>query len=106
MEYQVWTYDEYEGWQKKDCGDLSAAQREIMLALKTGKEPLLTVAVPFDVNVKIKEEMIGEVPKGKAKPDKVAGGEGDRQVRRGDEEDTKSLDPGSGDRGPGARAGD
>lgn len=85
MEYQVWTHDEYEGWWKVDCGDISAAQREVLKALTQGKEPLLTVAVPYDFNVKIKEDKLGEVTKSKAKPDKSTRGPGDSEVRPGDE---------------------
>lgn len=97
MEYQVWTKDEYTGWDKKDCGDLAAAQREILEAMKQGKEPLLTVEVPYNFNIKIMEGSIGEVKKGKTKPGKGPGVEGDGQVRRGDEADTQGLNQGSGD---------
>lgn len=85
MDYQVWTKVEYQDtWAKVDCGDLPAAQREIMEALKLGKEPLLTVAVPFDVSIKIKEDKLGEAIKGKTKPDKGAGAESASTAGRGD----------------------
>ena len=106
MDYQVWTHDEYEGWKKVDCGDLPAAQREILKALTSGKEPLLTVEVPYDFNVKIKEDKIGEITESKAKPDKGPGTEGEGEVRPGDTPAVSELgkgsgDPGSGDRLPG-----
>ena len=78
--YQVWTKDEFEGWKRKDCDDLAVAQAELLAALKRGAEPLLTIEVPFDVNIKIKEDKIGEVPKGKAKSDKGPGVEGKGEV--------------------------
>ena len=80
MSYQVWTKDEFEGWKRKDCEDLAAAQAELFAALKRGAEPLLTVEVPFDVNIKIKEDKIGEVPKSKAKPGESPGAEGKGKV--------------------------
>jgi len=83
MSYQVWTKDEFEGWKRKDCEDLTAAQAELLAALKRGAEPLLTVEIPFDVNIKIKEEKISEVPKAQAKPDKGPGVESKGEVRPG-----------------------
>jgi len=103
MNYQVWTHEEFEGWQKVDCGDLSAAQREILKALTSGKEPLLTVEVPYDFNVKIKEDKIGEATKGKAKSDKGPRVEGEGEVRPGDTITIPELDKGSGDLGAGDR---
>ena len=91
MEYQVWIYNEYTGYTKKDCGDLPAAQREIMLALKEGNEPLLTVSVPFDVSIKVKEDKIGEAIKGKAKPDKGAGAQSESKAGSGDTEATGAV---------------
>ena len=106
MDYQVWTKEEYaDTYTKVDCGDMTAARREIDLAVRLGREPLLTVAVPYELNIKI-GEVGDEAKKGKAKPDKVAGSESDRQVRRGDEADTKGLDKGSGDSSAGNSAGD
>ena len=100
--YQVWTKDEFEGWKRKDCEDLAAAQAELFAALKRGAEPLLTVEVPFDVNIKIKEVPTeekksakeryaegvkgvskgdaNEVSKGKTKPGKGSGTEGKGEV--------------------------
>lgn len=84
MSYQVWTNVEFEGWKRKDCESLIEAQGELLAALKRGAEPLLTVEVPFDVNIKIKEDKIGEVTKSKAKPDKGPGAESKGEVRPGD----------------------
>ena len=84
MSYQVWTKDEFEGWKRKDCTDLAAAQGEIMVALKRGAEPLLTMEVPFSVSIEIKEVKTGEVNTGTAKPGEGPGVEGEGEVRRGD----------------------
>lgn len=105
MDYQVWTKDEYEGWKKVDCDGLETAQEELMKALLTGKDPLLTVTVPFDFNIKIKEDKIGEATKDKAEPDKGAGGKSHGKVRRGDEAVAPGLDKGTGDLGAGPSAG-
>jgi len=103
MNYQVWTKEEYsETWTKIDCGDVEAATRELLKAIRAGREPLLTQELPFSFNVlvgpepeveqvqviqrvpspkiKEKEEPKSEVTKSKAEPDKMAGGEGNRQV--------------------------
>ena len=80
MPYQVWSQDEYKAWQKKDCGDLSTAQLEILGALKKGKEPLLTVAVPFSVNVIIEEGKAGETTENKTQSDQGPVAPGDRAV--------------------------
>ncbi len=103
MDYQVWTKDEFEGWKKVDCVDLPAAQREILKALTSGKEPLLTVEVPYDFNVKIKEDKIGAATKSKAKPDTGARAESKGEVRSGDTPTVPELDKGSGDPGAGDR---
>lgn len=101
MEYQVWTHDEYEGWAKADCGDLEAARAEILKGLMAGKEPLLTVAVPYDFNIKVKEDKIGETTKSKTRRGKGPGAEGEGEVRPGDTGPVPELDSGSGDSGPG-----
>lgn len=80
MGYQVWTKDEFTGWGRKDCEDLAAAQVELLAALKRGAEPLLTVEVPFDVNIKIKEVKESEAGKDKTKPDKGPGAESKGKV--------------------------
>jgi len=106
MDYQVWIKDEYtEGYTKVDCVGIEAAVREIDAAIRTGAEPLLTVAVPYRVNVKIEEGKV-EVKESKAKPDKVARGKSDSAVRRGDEGAAEEVGPGSGDNEPDPGAGD
>ena len=62
MGYQVWTKDEYEAWKRTDCEDLPAAQVQILAALKAGREPLLTVEIPFEVKVEIKEAAPTKTP--------------------------------------------
>ena len=106
MDYQVWTKDEYTGWEKVDCGDAAAVQREIEKAIRAGLEPLVTVEVPYDLNIKLKEALIGEVKKSKPKPGEGPGAEGDSEVRRGDEGAAEKVDKGSGDPGAGPGAGD
>jgi len=80
MSYQVWTKSEFEGWQRKDCEDLEAAQVELLAALKRGAEPLLTVEVPFGVNIEIKEGKLSEAHTRKARPGKDTGAEGEGEV--------------------------
>ncbi len=54
MDYQVWTKDEFgDNYTKVDCGDLGAAKREIDTAYKAGKDPLLTVEVPYSLAIKV-----------------------------------------------------
>jgi predicted transcriptional regulator len=85
MEYQVWTKEDFgETYKKVDCGDMDAVRRELDKAVREGKEPLLTVEVPYELSIKI-QEVGSEAKKGKAKSDKGAGVEGDSEVRRGDE---------------------
>lgn len=100
--YQVWTKEEYaEGWSKVDCGDLQAVQREILKAVKDGKDPLITMEIPFDISIKIKEAEIGKVKESKARRGKGPGPEGEGEVRPGADEPVPELDKGSGDSGPG-----
>jgi len=106
MNYQVWTKgDEYSGWSRKDCGDLPAALREVLAAIKRGQEPLLTVEVTYEISLNIKEERI-EAAQSETELDKVAGGKSHGKVRRGDEAAPKGLDKGSGDNSAGPGAGD
>jgi len=103
MEYLVWIPDEFEGWKYVECEDLKTAQAEILKGLMAGKEPLLTVAVPYDFNIKVKEDKIGETQKNKARGHKGPGAEGEGEVRPGDTGAVPKLDSGSGDSGPGDR---
>lgn len=104
-DYQVWTKEEYSGvWSKVDCGDIGAVRRELEKALYAGKEPLLTVEVPFETSIKILE-VGSETKKSKAKHDKVAGGESHGEAGRGDEGPAPELGPGSRDNSPGNSTG-
>ena len=69
MDYQVWIKDEYaDGYKKVDCGDVAAAEREIDKAVRAGQEPILTVEVPYKLDIKV--SAVGtEAPK-KPKPKK------------------------------------
>jgi hypothetical protein len=100
--YIVWT-EEYEGhYIKVECGDKPATERQILEALKQGKTPLLTLEIPYDFNVKmredkapdlkkpadkkspapkkVEEETKSETDQDKTEPDQVAGAESNRQV--------------------------
>jgi len=68
MEYQVWTKDEFgETYTKVDCGDLVAAKREVDKAVRAGREPVLTVEVPYSLAIKV--EAVGtEKPPHKETP--------------------------------------
>lgn len=101
MNYQVWTKDEFEGWKREDCADIQEVQKAIFKALTSGKDPLVTVEVPFDVNIKIKEDKIDEVTPRKTKDDKGPGVKGKGPVRPGDTGPVQKLDKGSGLGGPG-----
>jgi len=97
MDYQVWTKDEFEGWGKVDCGDKAAAMREIDKAVRAGKDPLLTAAIPYKLSIKLEEDKIGEATKVKTRRDKSPGAESEGQVRPGDLEPVPELDQGSRD---------
>ena len=103
MDYQVWTKEEFgENYTKVDCGDLSAARREIDKAVRQGREPILTVEVPYELGIKVGE--VGSEPKkSKAKPGKDTGVEGEGEVRPGAAEPVSELGEGSGDSGAGDR---
>jgi len=65
MDYQVWFKDEFgDTYTKVDCGDLAAAKREIDAAYKAGKDPILTVEVPYSLAIKV-EDIGTEKPKRK-----------------------------------------
>ena len=56
MDYQIWIKNEYdEGFMKQEAGDLEAAKRVILVASKVGREVMLTVEVPFELELKIGE---------------------------------------------------
>ncbi len=60
MDYQVWIKDDFEGWTRVDCGDKEAAMREIDKGVRGGHDPLLTVEIPYKLNIKLEEDKIGE----------------------------------------------
>lgn len=98
MDYQVWTKEEYaDVWTKVDCGDLPAARREIDLAVRAGREPLLTVEVPYKLDIKISEvgAELPKWPKPKKKPE--------TKVKEGTEDEAKEGETESGE-GPGAES--
>ena len=105
MNYQVWTHDEYTGWIKVECGDLPAVKREVLEALKQGKDPMVTVEVPYDVNIKVMEDKIGEVTPRKTKHDKSPRDTGDSKVRPGNEGAAEPVSESLGDPGAGPGAG-
>ena len=105
--YQVWTKgDEYSGWAKIDCAELKAALASVLLAIKSGKEPLLTQEVKYEFEISVKEDKIGEATESKAQHDKGPAGKSHGTVRRGDEAAPEGLDKGSGDNRPDPGAGD
>lgn len=56
MDYQVWTKEEYgDTFTKVDCGDLTAAKRELDKAVRLGREPILTVEVPYSLTIKVED---------------------------------------------------
>lgn len=72
MEYQVWTKEQYqEGYARVDCGDLDAARRELDKAVRAGGDPLLTVAVPYKLDIKVSEvgTELPKPPKPKKEPE-------------------------------------
>jgi len=102
MDYQVWTKEEFgDTWTKVDCGDLPAAKRELDIAVRAGREPILTVEVPYSLAIKVEdvgtekpkrkaakeepETKVEEAPKdevsqGETEPDKSTGAESPSQV--------------------------
>ena len=79
MDYQVWTKDEYgDTYTKVDCGDLEAAKREIDKAVRSGREPILTIEVPYELSIKTGEVGTETKPPTSAK----------EKYRRGIEEET------------------
>jgi len=83
MDYQVWT-QEYAGadWKRENVGDLPAAKRAVLAAAKEGKETILTVEVPFSIELKVGEPG-AEVRKTKTPKTPAAG---DKQEDGGDHE--------------------
>lgn len=56
MDYQVWVKDQFgDTWGREDVGDLGAAKRSIMAAMKLGNDAVLTIEVPFSLELKVGE---------------------------------------------------
>lgn len=56
MDYIILVKEEFgDLWAKKDAGDVAAARREVLAAEKTGRQTILAVEVPFEVQLKIGE---------------------------------------------------
>lgn len=88
MQYQVWTKEDYgDVYKRTDCPNLDTVMAAIDKAVRTGGQPLVTVEVPYEVEIKI-AEVTSEITEGKAKPDKSARGASDGEIRRGDPETT------------------
>ena len=97
MDYQVWTKAEYgDQWDREDCGDLGAAKRTILAASKEKKEVILTVEVPFSLELKVGEP--GAEPKTpKRKPAKEPEETPEEEV-----ESEADKDPAEQDQNPGS----
>lgn len=86
MNYQVWTKEEFEEkYTKVECGDLPAAKRHIDEAVRAGREPILTVEVPYELSIKT-GEVGSEVKKSTTKPRESPGPASESKVRPGDAE--------------------
>jgi len=92
MDYQVWIKEEFdERYTKVDCGDLPAAKREVDKAVRSGREPILTVGVPYELSIKTGEPG-SEVKKRETKYDKSTGSESESELRLGDTPPVQELD--------------
>lgn len=81
MDYQVWTKEEYgDNYTKVDCGDLPAVKRELDKAVRLGREPILTVEVPYSLAIKIEDvgtekpahKVVKKEPENKAKEESTS----------------------------------
>ncbi len=96
MDYQVWTKEEFQdGWGRTDCGDLIAAKRQLDKAVRAGLEPLLTVEVPFKLDIKVSE--VGTEPPKKPVHKKTAENKGEEvaESEASQSEAGPGEDPGS-----------
>jgi len=92
MDYQVWIKEEFdERYTKVDCGDLPAAKREIDKAVRAGREPILTLAIPYELSIKTGEPG-SEVKKRETKSSKDTRPESESEVRLGDTPPVQELD--------------
>jgi len=80
MKYQVWTKESYEEtWRKVDCTDREAALVAIDKVVRAGINPMLTIEVPFELSIKVKEVPV-EITESETKPDQDSAGQGDGKV--------------------------
>ncbi len=95
MEYQVWTKDEYQDqYTKVDCADLPAARKQIDQDVRAGRDPMLTVQVPYSIGIKI-EDVGAEVPKSRKKSSKAEEeSKEDEKVEAAQSEAEHDQDPG------------
>ena len=71
MDYQIWSPEDYsDNWRRQDAEGLAAAERVIRSELQLGHEPVLTVEVPFQVQLKVGEP--GAEPKETKVPKETA----------------------------------
>lgn len=72
MDYTIWTKEEFgDSWKRQDAGDKGAAKRLILEEMKSGREPILTVEVPFDLKLEVGDPG-AEVKKTRGKNDPPA----------------------------------
>ncbi len=56
MDYIIWTKVGFgDQWERKDTGDKGAVKRLILDELTQGREPILTIKVPFDLQLNVGE---------------------------------------------------
>lgn len=54
MQYCIWTQDEYaKTWTLQTAGDKAAVKRMLLEELKQGRQPILTVEVPFSLQLEV-----------------------------------------------------
>lgn len=73
MDYTIWTKEEFgDTWKRQDAGDEQAAKRIILEEMKQGREPVLTVEIPFNLKLEVGGPG-AEVKKPRGKRDSPAG---------------------------------
>lgn len=56
MNYIILTKDEFSDmWRRQDAGDKGAAKRLLLEELTTGRQPILAIEVPFDLQLNVGE---------------------------------------------------
>lgn len=96
MDYQIWIKEEFgDTWSRVDAGDLGAAKREILVASKAGKEAILTVEVPFSLELKVGE------PGGETKKRRTTKEQPAEESQEEGAENEADKDPAEQDQNPG-----